>query len=299
MAKLGAFSDDLVSDFAGAARLAAESGLDGLAVRNVGGRNVVDVDPTELADIRRQADDHGLEIASVASQYGRGFWVDSDEAQRLHELILDRALRAADRLDAPHVRIFALWLPGQDDLPEWRRRPRYPDCLDAVVRRLRPSVRMAERAGITLMAELEGASYAGQAAEARQLIEALDSASVALCWDVCNGWWSGEAPWPDGYREATRVPIVDVQTKDVRARVDDPSQPTFDLTVTGEGDVPFREIIPALIASGYPGYFTVERVYHPRKPEQEPALQRAALADIRNLRALLAAASARKTGRPA
>jgi sugar phosphate isomerase/epimerase len=148
---------------------------------------------------------------------------------------------------------------------------------------------MAEQAGTTLMIELEGASYAGQAGEARQLIQALDSPAVALCWDVCNGWWSGEPPWEQGYREATQVRIVDVQTKDVPADPADPARPTFGRAVVGEGDVPYATIIPALIESGYQGYFTVERVYHPRRPEEHPELQRDALADVRNLKALVAA----------
>ncbi|GAB3003172.1 sugar phosphate isomerase/epimerase [Amycolatopsis acidiphila] len=291
MFKLGAFSDDLASEFEAAAGLAAGQGLDGVAVRNVGGRNIVDVDVPDVRVIKRQADAHGLEIASVGSQYGRDCYVDSDDDQRRAEQQLERALRAAELLDAPLVRIFALWLPGQEPLPEWHRRPQYPDCLPAVVARLRSSVRMAERAGITLMIELEGASYAGRATEARQLIEALDSPSVALCWDVCNGWWSGEQPWEDGYREATQVRIVDVQTKDVPATPEDPARPTFGRAVVGEGDVPYAKIIPALIASGYEGYFTVERVHHPRKPEEQPELQQATLADIRNLKALVAAGS--------
>jgi sugar phosphate isomerase/epimerase len=286
--KLGAFSDDLASDFAVAAQLGAQAGLDGLAVRYVGGRNIKDLDADEVRLIKRQADEHGLEISAVGSPYGRDFYLDDDNAQRDAERLLAKMIRDAEILDTELIRVFTLWLPGQEPLPEWRRRPAYPDCLDQLVDRLTPSVRMAERAGVTLMLELEGASYVGQVGEARALMERLDSRAVALCWDVCNGWWSGENPWPDGYAHAQQVRIVDVQFKDVPADPADPSRPMFDRVVVGQGDVPYRQIVPALIKSGYDGYFTVERVYHPMKPEEHPQLQRDALADIENLKAIVA-----------
>jgi sugar phosphate isomerase/epimerase len=294
--KVGAFSDDLVSDFEAAARLGAEAGLDGLAVRYVGGRNISDLEADEVRLIKRQAEAHGLEIASVGSPYGREFYIDDDDAQRAAEELLQKMISYAGLLGSRLIRVFTLWLPGQAELPEWTRRPAYPDCLDRLADRLGPSVEMAERAGVTLMLELEGASYVGQVREARQLITRLGSPAVALCWDVCNGWWSGEAPWPDGFAEATQVPIVDVQTKDVPADPADPARPTFGRAVVGEGDVPYRQIIPALIEAGYDGWFTVERVYHPLKPEEHPALQRDALADIRNLQAIISSEGANVHG---
>jgi sugar phosphate isomerase/epimerase len=289
--RVGAFSDDLSSEFLPACALAANCGLDGLAVRNVGGRNVVEADDGEVADIKKQADDHGLMIASVGSQFGRGFYVDDDAGAAAAMDTLRRALDIAHLLGSGLVRIFALWLPGQEELPEWARRPDPARYLDPVAARLRPAARLAEDAGVTLMIELEGASYAGTVAEADALIKAIGSPAVALCWDVCNGWWSGEDPLRTGYPIALGMPIVDVQTKDVPARADDPARPTFGRAVVGQGGVPYREIIPGLIAAGYDGYFTAERVHHPRKPEQETELQRATLADIAALQAIVSGAA--------
>jgi sugar phosphate isomerase/epimerase len=290
MNKIGVFTDDLASEFPLACELAVQAGVDALAVRNVGGRNVVEADQDEVRGIASLAKASGLEIASVGSQFGREFYLDSDTDQQRAEAIVQRALGHAEILDTPLVRIFALWLPGQEPLAEWQRRPNLEQVLDDLVSRLRPSVKLAERAGATLMIELEGASYAGTVGEARTLIEALDSPAVALCWDVCNGWWSGEDPWKVGYPEALELPIVDVQTKDVPARIDDPRQPSFGRAVVGQGDVGYPTIIPALIAAGYQGYFTVERVHHPHRPEQEPLLQQATLADIAELKAIVARA---------
>jgi sugar phosphate isomerase/epimerase len=290
--KLAAFSDDLVSDFSAAAELAVGLRLDGLAVRHVGGRNVRDLDDAEVRQVKRTADERGLAISAVGSPYGRGFFIDDDASSAAAHRLLERMIRQADILDSPNIRVFTLWLRGQDPLERWTRRPDYDACLERLAERLAPSVAMAERAGMNLMIELEGASYVGQVAEFRRLMTHLDSPAVVLCWDVCNGWWSGELPWPDGWREAQGLPIVDVQTKDVVADPEDPQRPTFRQVVVGEGDVPYTRILPELIRSGYDGWFTVERVYHPRKPEEHPELQRDALADVANLRAILESAVA-------
>jgi sugar phosphate isomerase/epimerase len=285
--RIGVFSDDLASEFLLACELAAEAGVDGVAVRNVGGRNVVEADDRKLRSIAAQARDHGLTIASVGSQYGRKFYRDSDSAQREAEQILERAIVAADRFGTDLIRVFALWLPGQEPLEEWSRRPAPEEYVEEVVARLRPSVKRAEQAGVRLMVELEGASYAGTVAEAATLFEAVDSPSLVLCWDVCNGWWSGEDPVADGLPLALQLPVVDVQTKDVPAREEDPTKPTFGRAVTGTGGVGYPEILPALIDHGYSGWVTAERVHHPAKPEIELDLQQATLDDIAHIRRLV------------
>ncbi|VXC14578.1 hypothetical protein ARTHRO9AX_220079 [Arthrobacter sp. 9AX] len=286
--KLGSFSDDLHSQFEPAAQIAAAEGLDGVAIRNVGGRNIVDLPPEEVRRIGKYAREVGLEVASLGTQYGRGFYLDDADAQRHAESILAAAIGRAEILDTPNLRAFALWLPGQDDLSEWAHRPALEQSIDRLVQRLAPSIAMAERAGMTLMFELEGASFVGRVAEARYLFQALDSPAVALCWDVCNGWWSGENPL-DGLAALQGLRTVDVQTKDVPALAGDASKASFGRAVVGSGDVPYDVIIPALIDSGYEGYFTVERVYHPQKPEDHPQLQQDTISDIHNLKRIAAA----------
>jgi sugar phosphate isomerase/epimerase len=115
----------------------------------------------------------------------------------------------------------------------------------------------------------------------------VNSPSLALCWDVANGWWSGELPWPDGFAAAQGLTIVDVQTKDTHADPARPERAGFDRAVTGEGDIPYAAILRELAREGYTGYVTAERVHHPSKPEDHPELQRASLADLGNLRTMV------------
>jgi sugar phosphate isomerase/epimerase len=285
LARIAAISDDLSSDFLDAADLAVALGLDGLAVRHVDGVNVRDLTSDAVAGAKRIAAERGLPIAAVSSPFGRDLFLDDDD--RAAQELLDRMIRYAGILDTPLIRAFALWRRGMDRLPAWWDRPA-EKFADQVIERMSRYASRAEQAGVTLMVELEGASFVGQVAEAKRLFDAVDSPALALCWDVCNGWWSGERPWEEGWPIAQTLPIVDVQAKDVRADIDDPGRPTFEQVVLGSGDVPYEKIMTALLNEGYDGWFTAERVYHPRKPQSEPQLRADILSDIANLRRLVA-----------
>lgn len=285
--KTSAFSDDLSSVFAQAAALAAEAGVNGLAVRNVGGRNIGEAGKGEVAELKRVADSFGLEISALASQVGRNSFLDDPGSGAVAAELLRPALDHAAFLGVPMVRVFAPWVQGKDPLERWAERPPLADRLEEILEWFAPSISIAQEAGITLMVELEGASYIGRVAEARELLLSASSPALALCWDVCNGWWSGELPLEEGLGQARGLRIVDVQTKDVRSQPGKPQRPAFEQVVLGEGEVPYPQILANLLATGYRGWFTAERVYHPRKPEQEPALQKDMLADIRALRSLL------------
>lgn len=294
--KTAAFSDDLSSVFAQAAELAAGAGLHGLAVRNVGGRNIATISDREVAEIKRAADAHGLEISALGSQLGRNSFLEEANSAKEAAELLRPLIGHAEVLGAPNVRMFGPWLHGQDPLECWVDRPVLADRLEAIAEWLAPSLSIAEEAGVTLMVELEGASYIGQVAEARELFRHVQSPALALCWDVCNGWWSGELPLEEGWPLVRELNTVDVQTKDARSQTGKPDAPAFEQVALGEGDIPYPAIIGRLFEIGYSGWFTAERVYHPRKPEEDPVLQRNTIGDIRALQAILTKA---ESARPA
>lgn len=282
---LAAVSDDLNSNFAGAVKEALDAGLDGLAVRNVDGVNVSALTAEDIRLVRNIAENYGMKISAISSPVGRDVALTDDDASSLE--LLDRMISYADILGTPLVRVFAPWIPGKDPIREWWTRPAGVDRIDRVAERLERYVRRAEISGVTLMLELEGASHVGKAAEALEVIDLIGSPSLALCWDVCNGWWSGEDPWMEGWPAASRVPIVDVQTKDVQADHAAPSRPTYRQVRLSQGDVPYQRIVEALRKNGYDGWFTVERVFHPRRPEDDRELLDDIRADISALHRLV------------
>jgi sugar phosphate isomerase/epimerase len=294
MPALAAVSDDLSTRFDEAAALARTAGLDGLAVRHVGGVNVAELERDDLVAVRHEADRQGLRIAAVSSPLGRGLTLPaSAEALAAAEALLDRMCVAAGILGTDLVRVFAGWRTGREAVATWADRPRDPAGWDAAVDLLSRLAASAHRSGVRLMVELEGASHVGTVQEASDLVAAVGSAAVAICWDVCNGWWSGEEPDGSVLDRALDLPLVDVQFKDVRSLAGDPGRAALEQVVLGEGDIRYAEIAARLIANGYDGWFTAERVYHPRRPEAEPDLRAAILDDVAALAALAGRAGVR------
>jgi len=290
MPRIAAISDDVHSTFAEAAALAADYGLSGLAVRNVGGRNVLGIADDEVRDIRAAAQRRDLAISAVTSQLGRDLLVHSDDSD-----LADRVRRLTDianALDCSLIRVFATWIGGMDPVGAWSQRPPRP-VPPIVVDRLQRLAALAERHGTTLMLELEGASYVGTLDEAREVLARVDSPALAICWDVCNGWWSGEHPIA-ALPLAAELPIVDVQTKDVRVDPADSGRAGLVQVDLSTGDLPYAHVIDTLVAGGYDGWFTVERVFHPRRPEASPVLSSAIRADIEALHRLLRATAHEK-----
>lgn len=226
----------------------------------------------------------GLRIPCLGSPYGRDFYIEDEAAQARHEQLLARVIEFAATLEAPFIRIFALWKP---DHANYLLRPDFGECLGRLVERLTPSVRMAEKAGVVLAVETEGDSYVGQVQEARQLIGAFNSPNLRLCWDVVNGWRCGENPWPVGYAHARGL-YCHVHVKD---RLLNPESPHLagNQTAVGTGVVPWTYILNALKADGYDGWFSTERHYPPAtRVEEKPELREPVIADVRGLQALIA-----------
>lgn len=115
--RIAAVSDDLSTDFTDAARVAVEAGLDGLAVRHVGGAGVLDLDLDTVSAIRRTADAYGLAIPAVTTPIGRDLPLDADPARPAE--LLHRALVRAEVLGTPLVRVFAFWMPDRDAVATW------------------------------------------------------------------------------------------------------------------------------------------------------------------------------------
>jgi len=283
---ISAFSDDIATDPELAVRRGAELGATGLAIRNVWGRNVADLDAGEVRGVARLLGEAGLRASSVGAQIGRGWFLDEEGGGARAGETLRRVAPHAGTLGTARIRVFAPWLRGHDAYELWSDRPEESVVLGPVVDALAPLAQLAESLGVTLALETEGASHVGHAREARLVIEAIGSPALTLCWDPANAWRSGEEP-SAGLAEALRVPLSDVHTKDLFPRSTPAGGRAFEKAPTGTGGVGYPAILRALIGAGYDGPVTVERNHHPHAPERDPHRMGDTLADLRNLVALL------------
>jgi sugar phosphate isomerase/epimerase len=139
--------------------------------------------------------------------------------------------------------------------------------LDDIARRLETELRRAEASGLTIALETHD-SFAS-AVLVGELLQRVGSSSFAAIWDVHHPCRVGESP--EEVLRALGGRIYLVHVKDARRRDDE-----WELVGLGDGDVPVRESLAALRATGYDGWLTVEweKRWHPELAEPEVALPR-------------------------
>jgi sugar phosphate isomerase/epimerase len=123
----------------------------------------------------------------------------------------------------------------------------------------------AERAGVIIALETHD-DFSRSAMVARALAEVPSRAAGAL-WDVHHPYRMGEPVAEVWKNLASR--LVHVHLKDARRRADG----AWDLVLMGEGEVPCREILRALVMRNYDGFVVAEweKKWHPKIEEPEIA----------------------------
>jgi len=181
----------------------------------------------------------------------------ADPAERTrNEQDLLSFIEIAQELKVPFIRIFGGLLP--DGTPQSVGVERVSESL----RRCAPA---AERAGVTIALETHDAFSSSEAVAA--VLDQVRSSAVGALWDTHHPYRMGEAVAQVWTNLANR--LVHVHVKDAQRRDDG----SWQLVLLGEGEVPCREIVRALVMRGYHGYVVVEweKKWHSEIAEPEVA----------------------------
>ena len=184
--------------------------------------------------------------------------------------VLRRFLQLASDLGAPLVRVFGGALPKSGPIPGPipgpASDPARQDRLRAAVRVLESSVPLARRLGVAIGVETHDDFSASSVVA--ELLAMTDPDWVGAVWDSHHPYRMGEQP-ADVYANLGRR-ILLAQVKDAR-RGDDGD---WQLVLLGEGEVPVRQMLGLLAASGYRYWVSVEweKRWHPEIEPPEVAL---------------------------
>ncbi|HLH72333.1 MAG TPA: sugar phosphate isomerase/epimerase [Chloroflexota bacterium] len=182
----------------------------------------------------------------------------ADPAERAkNEQDLLAFIEIAQELKVPLVRVFGGLLPEGTPLSVG---------VERVSESLLRCAPIAERAGVTIALETHDAFSASSAVAA--VLAKVKSSAVGALWDSHHPYRMGEAVAQVWTNLANR--LVHFHVKDAQHRPDG----TWQLVLLGEGEVPCREIVRALVMRGYHGYVVVEweKKWHPEIEEPEVAL---------------------------
>ena len=235
---LSGFGDEIDPDPAVQLAVLAALSVHHIEVRSAWGVNIVELDDSQLDRLARLVAERGFGVSAIASPIGK---VDISEPID-HELRrLARAIAAAQRLDAPFIRVFSFYRAAGVSAADIR---------DDVLERMREWADIAEREGVTLVHENEKDVYGDTPERVLDLIESVDSERLRVAWDSANFVQVGVRPFTDGYA-ALRPHIAYLQVKDAVAG-------SGAVVPAGEGDAELLATLTALRDDGYAGFASLE-----------------------------------------
>jgi sugar phosphate isomerase/epimerase len=281
--QLATFTDEISRDFEEAARVCAANDLRDVQIRWVwGGRNVVELDDDEIGRIRAIVDRHGLRVVGIGSPFGKCALTDA--AYRDHLRHFERAIHLADLFGTRLIRVFAFL--GDDPSVTTTDAIDVSPLLPRIADYLRGPAERAEREGLTLGLENEYSTLIGSCRQTRQVIDAVGSPALRVCWDVASGWYAEEPILPPGY-DQIRGLVCDVHVRDAAP---DPADPTRhgEPCRMGEGVIAWPEVIRHLREDGYTGHFTLETHLYTGDPDRWAKLSAATVHAGNVMRRLLA-----------
>jgi L-ribulose-5-phosphate 3-epimerase len=254
---LSILTDEISHDFGQACEVASRDfGLGLVDLREAGGKNVMNWDAAQIADVRKVLDRFKLRVACIASPIFKVDWPGAptspfspkrDEfgasftyAQQPE--LLERAFELAKTFNTERIRLFDFWRLD-DQIPHRK-------AIDDVVRAA--AVKAGAR-GLTLVLENEYACNTATGTEAARLLNAIPEKALQLTWDPGNAQFRDEVPFPGGYAALPKARIGHVHCKDAVRR-----DGKWEWMAMGRGTIDWVGQFRALARDGYRHACTLE-----------------------------------------
>lgn len=243
--KISGFSDEIADDFTAQLDAMRELGIDHVEVRNLAldGKPkavIVDLTEGELRAAKRELDSRGMRVSAIGSPIGKIMVTDDFES---HLERFKGALRAADIFETSYIRMFSFFMPEGEDPAQHR---------DEVMRRLQALSAAARqhRSDILLLHENESDIYGDTPERCKDIFETVGAENLRLTLDPANFVACGVRPYTEAY-PALKPWLHYVHVKDKES-------PKGKVVVAGDGSAEWRELLGALKADGYSGFFSLE-----------------------------------------
>lgn len=228
--RIAVINDEIGQDFGRSCEvISREFGLEWIELRGMWNKNILNLDATEIAEARRILEKYKLRVTDIASPLFKVDWpgapkskfspksaqFNADFTYDQQGEVLERSIALAKAFHTDRVRCFDFW--RLDDPAPYRA---------AINARLLEGANAASKQGIILILENEYACNTATAAEAAQVLAAVQSSSFMLNWDPANAAGRGETPYPGGYALLPKNRIGHCHCKDI-AKVGESKDPAW------------------------------------------------------------------------
>ena len=255
---LGVISDEISQDLEIVIETAKDYDLDSVEIRSVWDVRVQNLTDEHLKKLKKELDDAGLKVSSVASPFLKCD-IDNEEEYQEHISIFRRCIEIGRQLETDIVRGFTFWRKeGLRGLPKYWSR---------LVEKFSLPTEIAEREGVTLAVENEQSCFIGTGTDLARFLKEIDSKNVKAIWDPGNAYYdeAREQAYPVGY-EAVKPWIVHMHLKDV---VIDKETGKPRCVPIGTGEVDIQGQLKALKEDGYTGCVSLETHWRPKALDEE------------------------------
>lgn len=237
MIRISAFADEISPDPVEQVDVLTRHGIRHIEFRSLFGTNVLDLPASQHHSFRSLLRDHDFELSAIGSPIGK---IKANEPFEPHLERFEHAIDLADFYACPRIRIFSYYIP-EGDAPETYR--------DEVLRRMAEKARIAADRGITLYLENEKGIYGDTAARVSEILEFVNSKSLAHAFDPANYLEVGESiddAWD----------LLRKRTKHIHVKDFDPT--TKKNVIPGKGEGQIVRIIADAVLDGFSGFCTLE-----------------------------------------
>jgi len=238
---LGIVSDEVSPDFDEAVRHASSWGISIYELRVVKSGRIPAVDPGELRSIQALVRNKDLRISALSPGIFKHPLSESGKLEEEVTTVLPKTLSMACEFGASIVILFGFQRFQGESAGNFER----------AVEWMRRAAERAEKLGITLAIENEPGFWCDSGSNTAKLIAAVNSPSLRVNWDPCNGYGTAEVPFPQGY-EAVKRYIANVHVKDTK------QGSLIQCVPVGEGAVDWRGQIQALVRDQIVKHVTIE-----------------------------------------
>ena len=240
---LSAFGDEIDADLATQLDALAADDIHHLELRSAWGANVLDLDAAQLKQARQLLDERGFKVSAVGSPIGKSL---IDQPREYEMERMERAVRAANALGTPLIRVFSFYKPEKAN--SLGRSWDY--YREEIMERMGALTARAQKAGLTLAHENERDIYGDVPERCLDLHRVVNSPTLRNAFDPANYVLCGVKPMIDAW------PLLGEFTNHVHVK--DATFSDNSIQPAGEGDGDVLGLLKALAERGYRGYLTLE-----------------------------------------
>ncbi|MDE3149109.1 MAG: sugar phosphate isomerase/epimerase [Acidobacteriota bacterium] len=265
--RLAVINDEISQDFDHACYVAARDfGLHWIEIRGMWGKNVTDLDSSEIDRSRKILEKYKLRVTDIASPLFKVDWPGAPRSKRRQrrdqfnadftfkqqEALLERCIDLCKAFQTDRIRCFDFW--RLDDQKPYRA---------AINDKLREAARTCAKHRLILLLENEMDCNTGTGPEAVETLKAVPEPNFMLNWDPGNSaTFPGDVPYPDDYNRLPKNRIGHCHCKDTIRKPDG----KFSWAPVGGGMIDWVGQFRAFQRDGYHYAVSLETHWHGGKP---------------------------------